>query len=182
MRLTTSAGRFEPDNDSSTDAYGATVGWVHQFSETAGGSIDVGANESDQNGDSNDGLSLSVRGFRNTESGSLYLQAQRSLMPSGFGTLNETDRLLFGYQRSLSDTVALTLNVDTYRTSASTNSSNNDERKYVSAGPELRWAFSPHFSVGATYRYTWVDRQSDPGSATDNAVGIFISYQPQREI
>ena len=182
VRLSTRAGKFEPENGSNTDAYGVTVGWLHRFSETAGGSIDVGANQSDRDDETSYGLSLNVRGYRNTELGRLYFQAQRSLMPSGFGALLETDRLLFGYSRALSDTVDLTLSADAYQTNSTNGSSDNDDRKYASVGPELRWAFSPNFSLGATYRFTWVDRESDSGSAQGNAVGIFISYQPQREI
>ena len=153
---------------------------MHRFSETAGGSIDVGANQSEQVGETSYGLSLNVRGYRNTELGNLYFQAQRSLMPSGFGALLETDRLLFGYSRALSETVTLRVSADAYQT-LDERLIGQDDRKYASVGPELRWAFSPSFSLGATYRFTAVDRETDSGSAQDNAVGIFISYQPQRE-
>jgi hypothetical protein len=180
VRLSTNVGRYSPQNNSDTDAWGATVGWAHEFSEVSGASIDVGGNSRDQDGNTEVGLSFRLRGYRQTESGRMYLQATRSLMPSGGGTLAETDQLLFGYRTPLSETVDATLTANVYSTNSNDDAS-NDDRKYLSVGPQLRWAFTPNYSIGATYRYTWVDRQDDPGSAQGNSIGIFIAYQPQRE-
>jgi hypothetical protein len=182
VRLTTRAGQFDPDIDPKTDAYEMTVGWVRQFSESSNGSIDVGANHTDEDGRGDNGFVIRVRGFRTTELGSMYLQAERQLTPSGFGELVETDRLQFGYATRLSENVGLTLTGDAYSTRAQNEFDRRDDRDYVSLGPEVKWLFTPDFSLGARYRYRWVDRRDDPGSATGNVFGIFIAYQPQREI
>jgi hypothetical protein len=182
LNVSARAARFNPDNGSSTDAYGMTVGWAHQFSESSGASFDIGANYSEQDGNGNTGLAVNLRAYRRTETGNIFVGAQRSLMPSGFGSLDETDRLLFGWLTPLTEKVDLQLTADAYKTSSTNNANSDNDRKYASAGSQIKWAITESFSVGATYRYTWVDRQSDPSSASSNAVGIFIQYQPQREI
>lgn len=171
--------RMDPETSSNSDAYQATGGWEHRFSEQTGMSIDAGASYRDRDGETDVGFVFTLRGFHRTEVGDIFAQAQRSLTPTGFGDLSETDRLTLGMRRNLSDTVEVSVNGDSYSTS---NSDDND-RSYISVGPQIRWLFSPSFSVGATYRYTWADRQDEPGgAASGNSVGLFLEYRPQREI
>lgn len=178
-RFRVGAARMDPETSSNSDAYQATGGWEHRFSEETGISADAGASYRDRDGETDVGFVFTVRGFRRTEVGDMFVQVQRSLTPTGFGELSETDRLTLGMRRNLSDTVQLTVNGDSYSAS---NSDGND-RSYISVGPQIRWMFSPSFSLGGTYRYAWADREGEPGgAASGNSVGVFIEYRPGREI
>jgi len=176
VRLSMAAARFDPELSTKVDAYEMTAGWTRKYSEVAGLSVDAGASYADsQDGQTDNGFVIRVRGYRNTEVGRMFVQAERQLYPTGYG-LVETDRLTLGFEHAMSDTVRLALMGDSYKTSG------NNERKYISVGPNLTWSLNSNYSVGATYHYYWVDRESDPGgAASGNSVGVFIAYRPQRE-
>lgn len=178
IRLTLGAGRFEPDVEPETDAYQATIGWERRFLESWGASIDIGANYSEAEGESgNTGFVFRARGYRTTEVGRFFGELERNLYPTSFGELSETDRVLFGYSGAISDTVDWQLSGDAYHTDSDT----GDGRDYFSAGPQIWWYVTPVIALGASYSYTWVDRE-DSGSASGNRVGVFLSYSPEREI
>jgi hypothetical protein len=149
------------------------------WTRTSGGSFDAGVNYSDRDGEGETGFVFRARGYRTTEVGNLYMQVERVLRPNGFGDLAETDRLILGMSTALSDTVEVSIGSDGYRTA----STDGNDREFFSVGPQIKWLFTPEFSVGATYGYQWADREGDPGNgASGNAVGIFIMYQPEREL
>lgn len=183
IRGSVSAAKFDPKNQSGTDTYQLMTGWEHRFSELVGVGIDIGVSQTERDDRSDTGTLFRVRGFRRTEVGNFFAQAERRLYPNGSGELVETDRLVFGLKRSLSERVDITITGDGYTTDSTGDSLvGGDYRDYVSVGPELRWSLSSELAVGATYQYTWADRQGDDGTASGNSAGVFVSYQPQREL
>jgi hypothetical protein len=183
MRGTVGAAKFDPKDATNTDTFDLTTGWEHRFSELAGASLDVGVSRTERNGNADTGALFRVRGFRRTEVGNFFGQVERRLYPNGTGELVETDRLVFGLKRSLSEVVDLSVTGDGYKTGSSgVNLNNANYRDYLSLGPELKWSLSRELAVGATYQFTWANRQSDEGNSSGNSIGIFVSYQPQHEI
>ena len=183
MRGSLGAAKFNPETGSSTNTYDLTTGWEHRFSELAGASVDVGASRTERDGNGDTGALFRARGYRRTEVGSFFAQVERRLYPGTNGELVETDRMIFGLKRSLSERMEISVTGDGYKTSSTgTNLSAVDYRDYATVGPELRWSLSPELSVGATYQFTWADRQGDQGTAAGNSVGVFVSYQPRREL
>jgi hypothetical protein len=182
MRGNVGAGKFDPKDVTNTHTYELTTGWEHRFSELAGASLDIGVSRTEREGKADTGALFRARGFRRTEVGNFFAQVERRLYPSGNGELVETDRLIFGLKRSLSEVIDLSIIGDGYKTGSSgTNLNNTDYRDYIALGPELKWSLSPELAVGATYQFTWANRQSDDGNSAGNSIGIFVSYQPQRE-
>ncbi len=183
-RIGISAARFDPDaNPESTDAYQASVGWDHDFSDRVRAGIDVGAQQSDRDGDTYNGYLLRLRASRTTDVGVLRARFMHSLQPSGYGDLVESDTVGLTYQVALTSRLSLNINGNGYRTRESSNQSSNanNDRDYIDVGPELTYALFESVRLGGYYRYRWVDRQSE-GSGTSNAVGITLTYQPLRRI
>ncbi len=179
-RITVGASRFDPQDDIETDAYDATVGWDHRFSDTASAGIDVGMRYAERDSDGDSGFLLRVRGLRQTEVGVLFASAERSLRPTGYGTLDQTDRFNLRLDTAVTDRWGYAVTADAYRTETIEGQSFRD-RDYASLGAELNWSLDPAWSIGTYYRYQWIDRQDD-GTASGNAVGIVLTYQPVREI
>jgi hypothetical protein len=184
VRLGIGAARFDPNaNPDSTDAYQMSVGWDRDFSERVRAGIDVGGQWSERAGDTNTGYLVRLRASRTTDVGVLNARFAHSLQPGGYGDLVESDTLDLTYRVNLSSRLELNVNGRGYRIRQSSNqtSNNNNDRDYAEIGPELTYALFESLRVGAYYHYRWVDRQSD-GSATSNAVGLTLTYQPKRAI
>jgi hypothetical protein len=182
-RIGFGAARFDPDNNpDSTDAYQFSAGWDRDFSDRVRAGFDVGGQWSERAGDTNTGYLLRLRASRTTDAGVLRARFAHSLQPAGYGDLVESDTLDLTYRVNLSSRLDLNVDGRGYRTRQSSNQSSNDnnERDYVEIGPELTYALFESLRVGGYYHYRWVDRQSE-GSATSNAIGLTLTYQPKRQ-
>ena len=73
-RVRMGAAHMDPDLSSSSDAYQMTAGWEHRFSEEAGVSFDAGGSYRDRDGETDTGFVFTVRGFRRTEVGDMYVR------------------------------------------------------------------------------------------------------------
>jgi len=182
-RSTLRAGRFSPAHQSEdTDAYEASVGWEHAFTNTTTANVEVGAQRSERDSDSYTGYVARVFATRRAEASAFRARLEHSLQAGSYGELVKSDTFDLRYRRSLSDRLVLDIVGRAYKTSNSSNqtSNQNNDRKYADVGPEITYAVTQSISVGLLYRYRWVDRQNE-GSGTSNAVGITLSYQPQRQ-
>lgn len=179
--LTLNASRLEPDVGLETDFYEAIVGWNRRLTERSRFNIAVGGRRAESDFAERSGVLLRARYAQATERGELYAQAERSLYPSAYGEILETDRVTLGYGQRLSDRLSWSLSAEGFTTESSVSDDVfSRNRDYVQVVPELRWLLTPNWSVAGRYEYTWVDRESDPDTADNHTVGFSLIYSPQR--
>jgi hypothetical protein len=181
--LRVGAARFEPDVSDETESWEVVGGWRRQLSERSSVELELGLRNASANGNDDYGTLVRVRGERGFERGRLFAEAERSLYPSGYGSLLETDQVLLTFQRGLSDRWRFDFSGRAYQTNSSVDESQTtgaDERKFVDVGPSLSWSASETVELGVGYHYTWVDREIDDDTASGNSVSIFITFNPQR--
>jgi hypothetical protein len=183
VRIGGRVGRFESDFDpEKTDTYEVSVGLERQFSARVQGSISVGAQRSERASENDTGYLIRIRGTRLGELGGVVGEYEHSLQPSGFGELLESDTALLRYSNQPSDRWEVRFDARGYRTKESfSNAFVGGDRKYAELSPSATWAMTEYFSVGAFYRYRWVDRENE-GSGSGNAVGLTLSLHPRSRI
>lgn len=143
--------------NSDYDSVTGTLGYDRDFDETFRGGVEVGYRTTEGDKDDSDGAVFKMFLSKRTETANFYAHLQRSLSASGAGDQNETDQLLVRVRKSLSPTLALSLN-GRYQTIDSTNNANN--RDYFSFGPRLTWNITQWWSIDASYSYRWQEYDS----------------------
>lgn len=174
--------RYEAsDVDREVDTVGATVGLERDFSEVLIGGISLGARYSSlEEGvfDENDeGVLFNAYLRRTGERTDVFARAERSVLPSGNGSLSETDQLVLGLSSRRSEYLrfearARVFNIDSLRAVG-----RSTDRTYVALEPKVIWALAPNLDVQALYRLRWVDRGGSQGNAQGNSAFISVRYR-----
>lgn len=185
-------GNYEaPDKNRENDEIAVRVGLRHNFSPISVVGFTVGARQlsfensnSDRNEDDDVGAIFRIFGEHRGELTRYTASIGRTITPSGTGALVESDIANFNFTRSLSPRFDFHFESE-YFGNSSVGDSNEDllaERDYVRVSPQLRWNWTPEWSINLIYRYQWEDRDTFPDSADSNAAFISIIYKKDNEI
>ncbi len=123
------------------------------------------------------GTTLSARLEKKLEAGILTGTLSRELVPSGSGTMVETDRLGFSARRQISENVSFTLEGSVQRSRYVGGAVIGNEVRYYMLTPRLTWRMSEWWLLEAGYRYAEQDYQnSSTAGPASNAAYVTISY------
>jgi len=175
--------RYDADDGSKTDAYGARMLWQREWSERLRASVTLGA-QSEKTDDFDDvrvdesdtAWEAMLKLERDSEAGVLRLAAGRSITPSGSGSLADSDQVNVEYQRALSPRWSSTIAVRGLRVRAHNPAARGDDRDTANASLGFKWAMTPTWSVGMGYQFQYRKFVTDDqGNAFDNS--LFLSMR-----
>jgi hypothetical protein len=170
--------RFEPDGETDTDTQELNAGWRREFTEQTTGTLELGARRVETDTDEQTGMLYRARIDHLVPRGQLTGSIERSLYPSSFGEIVETDRVRFAYRHSLAERWALTVDANALSTESAAGTNSRRNRDYAEARASLVYAAHPEWLVGLNYGFRWVERDDDTGSATGNSISLSLSYRP----
>lgn len=100
----------------------------------------------------------------------------RSVNPSGSGSLLLVDHLFVVFQRDVAPTAAVSLAAHGYRTRTLRTGFPSSEGRAFNIEPAWRWRWTERWSMAVSYRYLW--QKASGGSAADsNAVTWTLHYE-----
>ena len=116
------------------------------------------------------------------ERATVQVSASRSIVPSGFGLLIQTDRAGLTVSHDLSDTLTASFDGSGYRVSGITERATGGtlpENRYFSLTPQIAWKFSEWWKLELSYTY---GRREADGSnpAMSNATMFMLTYYPPK--
>ena len=116
------------------------------------------------------------------ERATVQVLASRSIVPSGFGLLIQTDRAGLTVSHDLSDTLTASFDGSGYRVSGITERATGGtlrENRYFSLTPQIAWKFSEWWKLELSYIY---GRREAEGSnpAMSNATMFMLTYYPPK--
>lgn len=117
------------------------------------------------------------------ESATVQVSASRSIVPSGFGLLIQTDRAGLTVSHDLSETLTASFDGSGYRVSGITERATGgtfQESRFFYLTPKLAWKFLEWWKLELSYSYRLrdVDGTSDP--AMSNATMFMLTYYPPK--
>jgi len=170
---------------------GAVASFTHSFSETLTGTISGGPRFVTTELQSSTTTSQShqtVWLFGGTlqkqfDSGTVLLNANRDVYPSGFGALIQTDRVGVTLSKNLTETTGVSAEAQFYKVSGVSTSGqgiNFPENRLVYLTPRAFWKFSEWWKVEVSY--THIRREADNFSqaALSHAGVITLTYFPPK--
>ena len=171
----------------SSDSYGIQAGIRFQLSERTmlsalGGArfAEIRSNGTGQSGtedESSSGPLLEVDLDRRYErGGSLRVSVERSLLPSGRGSLLDTTRATVSVSSPITERLTSSLTARGVRNRNPGGEVNVNNRDYLFLSPALRWKLSESSWLDLSYQYRWQDRDVVNGIADSNAVYFGYGY------
>lgn len=121
--------------------------------------------------------------IKNFERAVLRLSFARDLTPSGFGLLVETNRGEIASTYSISEALAVSMNVVGVLTSGATRTIATGafpNNSYVSVMPKVSWEISEWWQAEVSYMYRWRDVESAPESAQSHTTMFMVTYSPPK--
>jgi hypothetical protein len=118
------------------------------------------------------------------EGATVQVSASRSIVPSGFGLLIQTDRAGLTVSHDLSETLNASFDVSGYRVSGITNPAEGGifpDQRYFYLTPKVAWKFLEWWKLELSYTYRYRDVVggfSDP--AISNATMFMLTYYPPK--
>ena len=170
--------RYEPELTIESDTYEVQVGWSRRLSEITSVNFDIGARRVETDFDEETGMLYRASIQRRADRGRLIASAERSLYPSSFGQVVETDRLALRYRHSLAERWTMNVAMRAFSTNSAAGANNNRNRDFLQAGVGVDYTLTEHIKVGLDYGYRWIDKESDAGSADANSVNLSFSWSP----
>ena len=116
------------------------------------------------------------------ESTSIQVNVARNIVPSGFGSLFQTDRAGITVSHDLSETLTASFDGSGYIVSGITKLASGDtaaERRFFSATPKIAWKFSEWWKLELSYTYRWRGGESLP-EAMSNGTMFMLTYYPPK--
>jgi len=174
------------DGINKTDAYGAGVGYDHEWSETTGVQLDVFYEHDDISFDvllpdeSTSGWGATVVGYRQGQVDKWRIELGRTFTPNGRGSKSVADQIRLQYDRDLSERMTLTSAVRYVQDERVGDLGQNDGRDYARADLGLRWMMTPTWYLHGGYSYRWQDLERDPNDADDNVFFVGFGYEGLR--
>lgn len=166
--------RFEPEGLRAVDTYEVATGYSHSYSPVGSVALEAGIRRVSGAGDEA-GLVAGLSWRGKTERANTMLSVRRQVFPNGLGDLVESDQVVAKWNRQVGPRTALLTSARAFDT-APLDRLRNTGRQYVEVNAELRHALDRQWSLGAEYRLRWIDRESDPDSATSNALYVFVGF------
>lgn len=163
---------------------GLKVGLIHLFSKTLQTTVSIGgrqiSSDSSLGGRENKADEQGMFGAfsmeKRFESALWQGGLDRSVNPSGSGSLLLVDHLFGRFRREISATVEVSLAAHAYNTRALRPGLPNRESRAFNVEPAWRLRWDEHWSMMVSYRYLW-QRTSGGSSTHSNAVNWTVSYQ-----
>lgn len=197
LTTTVFGGRYEADQiDNTTDSVGLELDFDRRFTERVSGSLNVGAQRIDSEfinpvtnvrTEGSHTAFLFGLGLRTdvSEITSWNVNLGRSVQPNGTGFLVERDEFLVAVDHAFGPRLTGQLGARLFRNEAVDDDVMFTDRDYARVQGELRWAFTPTWSLFGAYQYTWQDFERQElltgtgreGTASANAVTLGITYQ-----
>jgi len=165
--------------DNKVDSYDFTLGYKRNFSEILSGSIDFGANYTEQessvlNTDTG-GYILQLKLNRKTEVKRFSVSLGHDLKPSGSGSVVETSQLklkmVHNFSRRLSGGIAAR-----YFDRKPLVSTQGNTERYFSIEPSIKWKFDRWWTVAGGYRFRSNENANNIDTAESNAVFVSLRH------
>ena len=166
---------------------GVDLGLTHDFTESLTGTVHGGPSfmsTTTQTAGGNIKVQSTVWLFgasltKKFEHTSIRVDVARSIVPSGFGLLVQTDRAGATVFHDFTDALTASFDGSVYKTSSIASDASAGtfpENRFLSATPKIAWKFSEWWKLelSYTYRYREVDGFSD--AAMSNATMFTLSY------
>jgi hypothetical protein len=116
------------------------------------------------------------------ESTSIQVNLARNIVPSGFGSLFQTDRAGITVSHDLSETLTASFDGSGYIVSGVTKLASGgtvSERRFFTATPMIAWKFSEWWKLELSYTYRWRGGENLP-EAMSNATLFMLTYYPPK--
>lgn len=113
--------------------------------------------------------------------GGFTIGAERSLLPSGTGTLLDTTGLRLSYDRPITPVWTFGASARIYRNRNPGGEVSGNDRDFISIEPSLRRRLSDSLSLDISYRYRQQSRDIEDETADSNAIFVGLSYGWPRE-
>jgi hypothetical protein len=108
------------------------------------------------------------------------VDAARTIVPSGFGVLVQTDRAGATISHNLTEALTASFNGSVYKTqtisSSSAASAVFPEQRYASATPAIVWKFAEWWKIELSYSYRIREVDGVSNTATSNSTMFTLSY------
>lgn len=203
LSLSASYSRFQTAGANYTaNTVGLQAGLTHGFSETLQGTVVLGVNQTRSTVKSTSLQFVPVPPFfvsvvntattsnlvpvlsaqltKQFESGSINLSASRQLVPTGNGSLVETNRLGLGATRSFNEKLTGSANAAVYRSRYIGSAVVAPNSLYYQADFSLGWQMSEHWKLDSGYRYARSAYQNNSVAPVSNLVYANIRYDWQK--
>ena len=170
---------------------GANLSLTHAFTETLTGTVNGGpsfVSSTTQTAGDNIKAERTVWLFggnltKKFEATTVQVSGSRSIVPSGFGLLIQTDRAGFTVSHDLTETLTASFDGAGYSVSGITQRATGGafpDSRFFSATPKIAWKFLEWWKLelSYTYRHREVDGFSDP--AMSNGTMFMLTYFPPK--
>lgn len=113
--------------------------------------------------------------------GGIELLAERSLVPSGRGTLLDTTGINLAFNYPITERWTFGLDASGYRNRNPGGEISGNDRDFVNLAPRLERRLTEALRLDLSYRYRWQKREISEDDAVSNAVFLSVTYRWPRE-
>ncbi len=177
------ASKYEAtDFADQTEAYGATVTFKQQWSETAGTIVEVLYEQDDivssvaPFNQDNSGIGATLTSYWKGEVSEWRVAAGRSFTPTGRGGKSTADQVRVQFSRQLSERLKFKGAARFVRDEALDAANSGGNHDFGRMELALHWLASQRWLIGTGYTYTYQDRESSPEAADDNRFFLAFLY------
>ena len=182
LTLSMDYSEFEPERSLESDSYSLVASWRRAMSALTTLTLSAGARKTETDVFDDTGGLFSARLDRRTDTGKLYVLVERKLAASGFGNQVETDRVSFGFDNRITQRLAWGVSARAYQTERLSDTQNSSNRDYFQIAPSLQWSVARDWRLRFSYRYTFIDRDTQNGDVSRNSAGLSLEYAPPKRI
>ncbi len=122
------------------------------------------------------GSLFSVNLQQTLESSQLTALLSRTLQPTGFGGLAQTDQLSGNYGSKLTPTLNSSLAMSIYKTQYNNVSSSAFNSRYYTITPTLSWTITQWWSANASYTRSTAQYGTAGSQISSNAINMTVTY------
>lgn len=178
------ASKYEAKNFvNETDAYGATLSFAREWSESANTSFEVSYERNDIVSDvapfeeETSGVGANLVGRWVGEVSEWRVVAGRTFTPTGRGGKSTSDQLRIQYDRQFSERFRMKTAARFLSDNALNDAATNFDRDYGRFEFSLEWSLSQTWFMGGGYELTYQDLQVDPEAAEDHRFFLTVGYR-----
>ncbi|CRI63010.1 hypothetical protein THIOKS11100023 [Thiocapsa sp. KS1] len=113
--------------------------------------------------------------------GGIELLAERSLVPSGRGTLLDTTGITLAFDYPITERWTFGLDASGYRNRNPGGEISGNDRDFVNVVPRIERRLTEALRLDLSYRYRWQKREISEDDAVSNAVFLSVTYKWPRE-
>ncbi len=168
---------------------GVEAGLKYLLSETSTIRAAAGVRQSDAQTPTEDGLVdtdssgpiFELEWTKDFIVGGIEILAERSLLPSGRGTLLDTTGLNVAFDYPITARWAFGFDARAYRNRNPGGEISGNDREFVDLSPSLERRLTESLRLDLSYRYRWQKREISEDDAVSNAVFLSVRYIWPRE-